>query len=199
MTRTPLAVIAGAAALALTAQGAAAACSAGKPAADLTAAEAQAVYDCLAADMHAGYNKGSKRWIPASHVSDYRNGKLANVAPAAPGFHGDRFLMTWVNDVGHAEYVRYADERGPMPAGTLIAKESFSVNDKGEARAGPLFIMEKVAAGTSPESNDWHYMMVAPNGVPQAVPVMQACHACHAGFEGSDGLGYPVEEVRLGN
>ena len=179
------------------APGAHAACEAGKAGVDLNGAEAQAVYDCLKADMVAGYKKGNKRWIPKSYVDEYRGWTSASTFPAAPGFHGERFLLTFVNSVGAEQYLKYEDEGVSMPAGTLIAKESFSVDDNGKAKVGPLFLMEKVAAGTSPATDDWYYMMVAPNGAPQAVNVVQACHVCHSGFEGSDNLGYPVEEARV--
>ena len=179
------------------APGAHAACDAGKAGVDLTGAEAQAVYDCLKADMFAGYKKGNKGWIPRSYVEDYRGWTSASTFPAAPGFHGERFLLTFVNDIGAEQYLKYEDEGFTMPAGTLIAKESFSVDDNGKAKIGPLFIMEKAAAGKSPQTNDWYYMMVAANGRPQAVNVVQACHACHAGFEASDGMAYPVEEARV--
>ena len=174
-----------------------AACEAGKPGNALTGGEAQAVYDCLEEDLAAGYAKGDKRWIPAEYVRDYRSWTSASTFPAAPGFHGERFLLTFVNPVGAEQYLKYEDEGVTMPAGTVIAKESFSVNDQGKASPGPLFLMEKAPAGASPQTNDWYYMMVAPSGQPQAVPVAQACHACHAGLEGSDGLGYPVEEARV--
>lgn len=178
---------------------AAGACDPGKPGAGLTHEEAQAVYDCLKDGLHEGYMQGDKKWIPADFVRDYRNWTRVSDLPASPGFHGGRFLLTWVNDVGADEYLKFLEERGPMPAGTRIAKESFAVNEAGEVQKGPLFLMEKVAAGISPESNDWYYMMVAPNGEPQAVPVMTACNACHQGnFGQRDGLGYPVPEVRAG-
>lgn len=187
-----------AAVLAFSAGAAAAACSSGKAAEDMSHEEAQAVYDCLAADMHAGYVKGNKRWIPKAHVEDYRGWKLANTAPAAPGFHGSRFLMTFVNEAGYDAYTEFKEEDVTIPAGTVIAKESFSVDGKGDAKAGPLFIMEKVEAGSSAATDDWHYMMVDARGRPQAINVMQACHACHAeNFGDSGGLGYPVEEVRV--
>ena len=38
----------------------AAACDPGKPGDDLTFEEAQVIYDCIAADLHAGYMKGDK-------------------------------------------------------------------------------------------------------------------------------------------
>ena len=176
----------------------AASCDVSKPGDELTPAEAQSVYECLADKMHAGYKKGSKRWIPAEYVNDYKGWTLASSAPAAPGFHGGRFLMTWVNDTGAAEYMKYA-ENPSIPVGTVIAKESFSVTDAGKARRGPLFIMEKVAAGSSPKTDDWYYMMVSPGGKPQAVEVVSGCHECHSGFEAQGNLGYPVEEVRITN
>lgn len=174
-----------------------AACEAGKPGSELTGSEAQAVYDCLKDSLAAGYAKGDKRWIPANYVTDYRSWTSASTFPAAPGFHGERFLLTFVNAVGAEQYLKYAEEGFTMPAGTVIAKESFSVNDQGKASPGPLFLMEKAPAGASPQTNDWYYMMVAPNGQPQAIPVADACHACHSGFDARDGLGYPVEEARV--
>ena len=176
-----------------------AACDPDKDGNDLTFEEAQKIYDCIAADLHAGYMTGDKKWIPSEYVADYRNWTSANTLPANPGFHGGRFLLTWVNEVGAEEYLKYKDEDVNIPAGTIIAKESFAVSEAGKVQPGPLFIMEKVAAGVSPETDDWYYMMVAASGVPQAVPVITACSECHQGnFGFRGGLGYPDEEVRIG-
>ena len=84
--------------------------------------EAQAVYDCLKAELYDGYQKGSKRWIPAEFVSDYRNWTPASTLPANPGVHSERFLFTYVNDVGAAAYLEFKEEGAKMPAGTVIAK-----------------------------------------------------------------------------
>jgi len=190
------------AALAITAgvffsAGANAACDPGKPGSELTGAEAQKVYECMADKLHSGYKKGGKGWVDKSMVDDYRGRTKVSSFPAAPGVHGDRFLLTWVNKTGAAEYLKYAEEPN-IPAGTLIAKESFSVNKKGKAVAGPLFLMEKTAKGKSPKTDDWYYTMVAPNGKPVAVDVMAACSTCHQGaFAHQGGLGYPVEEARI--
>lgn len=165
---------------------------------DLTAAEAQAVYDCLKDSLAAGYKTGDKRWIPSEFVNDYRDWTLASAHPAAPGFHSGRFLVTWVNDVGASEYLEYKTENVSIPAGTILVKESFSVDDAGKTKPGPLFIMQKVGEGVSPETLDWYYMMVSAAGAPQGVNVMTACNECHMdnfGFQG--GLGYPVEEARV--
>ncbi len=175
----------------------AASCGPGKAGDDLTADEAQKVYDCLKEGLLKGYSKGKKRWIPAEYVEDYRSWTLVSSHPAAPGFHSNQFLVTYVNKVGADVYMDYAEDP-VVPAGTLIAKESFSVNDKGKVRKGPLFFMEKVAAGKSPETNDWYYMMVDARGRPQAVNVITACHECHQeNFGHQGGLGYPVEEARV--
>ena len=175
----------------------AASCNVDKAGGDLSFEEAKGVYDCLSEKMNKGYQKGGKRWIPAEYVADYRSWGAASTGPAAPGTHGGRFLMAYVNDIGFEQYTKYAEDV-VMPTGTVIAKESFTVSKKGKAKAGPLFIMEKVAPGTSPETGDWYYMMVSAKGKPQAVNVVSACHDCHSGFDYQGFMGYPVEEVRLG-
>lgn len=174
-------------------------CSPGKPGVDLTGDEAMTVYECIADDLYAGYQKNDKAFIDPSFAKDYRDWTLASSIPGAPGFHGGRFLMTFVSEPGAAEYLKYKEEDVNIPAGTLIAKESFSVTEEGQVRKGPLFLMQKVAAGVSPDTMDWYYMAVLPNGKPLRVDVMKACNECHMenfGFRG--GLGYPIEDARIG-
>lgn len=177
-----------------------AACDPGKTADEMSHEDASKVYDCIAGDLHKAYMKDDKGWIPAETVANYRNWTRAAKFPAAPGFHGNRFLITWVNQVGAAEYLQYKDEAVNIPAGTIIAKESFAITKDGKVRKGPLFFMEKTAAGKSPKSNDWYYYAVAPNGKPMAIDVYKACSECHMeNFGHQGGLGYPVEEARIGN
>ena len=95
-----------------------------------------------------------------------------------------------VNEVGAEEYLKYLEERGPMPVGTVIAKESFAVKDEGKVKKGPLFFMEKVAAGTMPETADWLYLLVSPGGKPMKINAQKACSVCHQdNFGERDGLG----------
>jgi len=170
-------------------------CSVGKSVDDVSYREAHDVYLCLERKMFDGYNTGDKKWVNANHVGQYRTWAAASTLPANPGTHSNRFLFTYVNSIGAAAYKQYA-EGVTMPVGTVIAKESFRINSKGKSKAGPLFFMEKVAAGKSPKTNDWYYTMVNPNGKPAQINVFKACNECHSGFEDSDFLGYPVEEVR---
>lgn len=170
-------------------------CSVDKAGYDLTPQEAHEVYRCLGDQLYIGYNTGDKRWVDAGTVKNYRYWTPASNWPAAPGFHSDRFLYTYVNKAGADTYTDYP-EGVRMPTGTILAKESFSVDDDGKAKPGPLFIMEKVAEGKSPKTNDWYYTAVAANGTPMGVNVFTACNECHSGFAETDFLGYPVEEVR---
>ena len=177
----------------------AAACDIDTPRDQMTYEGAQSVWECLKDDLYANYNKGNKRWIPAEFVKDYRDWELASTLPADPGFHGGRYLLTFVNETGYDEYTRFADDGSTdMPAGSVIAKESFSITDKGKVKPGPLFLMQRVAEGKSPKTDDWYYMMVMPNGAPAAVNVYSACSDCHIGFAHQGNLGYPVPEARVG-
>ena len=85
-----------------------------------------------------------------------------------------------------------------MPVGSVLAKESISLSiKKKKARPGPLFIMTKMEAGSIPETNDWLYAGLQPNG--KVMKIKQSfCHDCHEAYEDSDYLAYPVEEVHLG-
>ncbi len=199
MNKTLRTAAAAAGFLAIASAAQAAPCDPGKDGDDRIFEEAQVVYDCIADALHAGDMTGDKRWIPTGYVADYRSWTPANTLPANPGFHGGRFLLTWINDVGAADYLKFAEEDVFIPAGTVIAKESFSVTVAGKVKPGPLFIMEKRVAGVSPETDDWYYMAVAPNGAPMAFNVINACSECHQGNYGfQGGLGYPDPEVRVG-
>jgi|GEM_PF-467569 len=163
---------------------------------DMTNADAHAVYLCMADKLSVGYMTGDKRWIPREFVEGYRTWTPASTLPADPGFHGERFLFTYVNETGAEEYTKFADEDVDMPVGSVIAKESFSIDDNGKAKPGPLFIMQKAAEGASPRTGDWYYMAVAPSGAPMGVNVYTACNECHQAYEDSDYMAYPEEDVR---
>ncbi len=157
---------------------------------DLTVEQANGLYDCIKEDLRAGYASQD-----APFSSDYQSWKAASTAPMPNAGHGNRFLMTFVNETGYDEYVTYSDERGPMPVGSILAKESFNVSKKGAVQKGPLFFMEKVAAGGDAEEyGNWVYSAVQPKGKPMAIK-QAFCHACHAAFEDQDAMGYPDEDV----
>lgn len=170
-----------------------AACTAPAAADDLTEEQIVEIYDCIRDDLRAGYAKGDNAW-----AKEYASWGATATRPANPGPHGDRFLNTFVNEIGLAEYLKFSDERegNPMPVGSILAKESFKVNKKNEVRKGPLFFMEKVAAGNADEFGNWVYSVVRPDGKPHKVS-QKFCHDCHGAFSDQDAMGYPDEDVRL--
>jgi len=144
---------------------------------DLTDAQVQEIYSCIKEKLREGYaSKGE------AEAKDYQSYKAASTLPAVNGTHGKRFLMTFVNDIGFAEYTKFLEERGAMPTGSVLAKESFNVNKKGKVRHGPLFVMTKAAAGTADEFGNWIYSAYTPKG--KVMKIKQGfCHACHEAFD----------------
>jgi len=158
---------------------------------DLTTEQVVGLYDCIKEEMRAKYAKSDNAW-----ATDYTSWGAAFTAPGGVGNHGSRFLTTFVNDVGFDEYVKFAEDNA-MPVGTVIAKESFNLSKKGKVKVGPLFFMEKVAAGgEADEFGNWVYSAIQPNG--KAMKVKQSfCHDCHGAFDYQDSLGYPEEDLRV--
>jgi hypothetical protein len=160
---------------------------------DFTQEQIDALYDCVSDELLENYQAGDNEVAAV-----YRDWGHAQTGPAAPGFHGGRFLNTFVNEVGYEAYIQYEedDESFEMPVGTVIAKESYTLRDNAPRR-GPLFIMTRGTVEEFPEADGWFYSAVQPNGNP--MNISQAfCHDCHGGFSFSDSLGYPAFEVRLG-
>jgi hypothetical protein len=123
----------------------------------LTRAEAVAAYDCLIKDMKAAY-------VRSDNGVAYAYGKwprYSNQAYAS-ATHGNRYVQNYANDTAKA-YGNY-EQAGVYPAGSKLAKDSFSVKANGTVSPGPLFVMEKFEAGFNPESGDWRYTMVMPSG-----------------------------------
>jgi hypothetical protein len=76
--------------------------------------------------------------------------------------HGSRYVQNYAN----AEAKAYGafENAGVMPAGAVLAKDSFTVQADGRVSVGPLFVMEKMAAGFYDDSDDWRYTMIMPDG-----------------------------------
>jgi len=160
---------------------------------EIDAAGVTALYDCIKGALVEGYSAGDNEVAAV-----YRDWAATATRPGVAGPHGNRFLMTFANDVAAEQYLKFEDEGVVMPVGSVLAKESFKISKKGKVRRGPLFIMTKVAAGEADEFDNWVYSAVQPKG--KAMKIKQGfCHDCHVAYEDQDNLGYPLEEVRLGN
>lgn len=173
------------------AQGATAAdCTAEGDAFDLDAAAVAALYACIEGAMATQYAAGGDAVGAA-----YRDWQVTSTRPAVAGPHGERFLQTFANDVAADAYLAFEEERGSMPVGSVLAKESFALKD-GAAKVGPLFVMTKLAAGEAPDAGDWRYDALQPDGKPMGIS-QGFCAGCHLGWDYRDSLAYPLEEVRL--
>lgn len=158
---------------------------------DMDDAAISALYDCMEAAMAEGYAKEGDPIATA-----YRGWAVTGTRPGVAGVHGDRLLLTFANDAAADTYMQYADEGVVMPAGSILAKESIKIGKEGKASIGPLFLMTKLDAGAAPETGDWLYGGIQPNG--KEMKVQQSfCHDCHVAYEAQDMLAYPLEEVRI--
>ncbi len=131
-------------------------CAAGA-ALELTDAEAATVYDCVKGYQQAAYSVADN---PAA--SQFLSWTSYSLIPYLSATHGGRYVMNYANaaakDYGKFEAV------GKLPPGAKIAKNSFVVAPNGKVALGPLFLMEKMDAGFNPESGDWRYTMIMPDG-----------------------------------
>ncbi len=155
---------------------------------DLSAEAVEALYACVEGAMIDGYTAGDNAVAAA-----YRDWTVTSTRPAVAGPHGERFLQTFANDVAAGQYTAFESGEFEMPAGSVLAKESFTLSG-GEPRPGPLFVMEKVT--DAPDFDNWVYSAVQPDGAKMNVG-QSFCHDCHGAFSASDSMGYPLPEVRI--
>jgi hypothetical protein len=122
------------------------------------------------------------------------------VTPYLSETHGGRYVNNYANPAGTA-YGRWEDA-GTLPAGSVLAKDSFSVDKKGRVMVGPLFLMDKMAAGFNADTLDWQYQMVMPNGTVFGTTngagsaKVQFCADCHNAMAEQDALWLVPEEYR---
>ncbi len=170
-------------------------CAAGGDDVELSGAQAKAAYACIRASLKAGYAKSGNQW-----VKSYQSWTNYATQPYISDTHGGRFVNNYANARG-SNYGLY-ENAGPAPEGTVLAKDSFSVKPNGKVGAGPMFLMEKMAAGFSSDSQDWRYTLIMPNGQVFGTTggknsdKVGFCAECHAVVEDQDSRFYLDEEYR---
>lgn len=145
---------------------------------ELGAAEAEALYAGLKDRMAALY-------AIADHAParSYQRWRRYNTGPYLSATHGNRYVNNYAN--GLADAYGALPAGGRYPAGSVFAKDSVSVMSDGTYYPGALFLMEKLAAGTSPETADWRYVMILPDGSifgdsrGDNAEKVAYCHTCH--------------------
>lgn len=166
--------------------------------AELSKDEALRIYQSLQKRMARGYD--------AAHLDqllNYQNWPLFNDAPYISATHGKRFVNSYANRMAHNYGTLQAGEK--LPLGSVLAKDSITVTDEGNVHPGALFVMEKLAPGASPDTADWRYIMVLPDGslfgdtMGERASAVAYCHSCHEMVADRDYTFFVPEEFVVGN
>lgn len=156
-----------------------------------TEVELAEAYDCLSGLMRTAY-AASGLDIAATYQGWPRFSRVAYASAS----HGSRYVQNYASPEGAAAYGRF-EEIKQMPAGAVVAKDSFLVQPDGTLALGPLFLMEKLPAGSSRATADWKYTMVTPDGQVMAGARTQFCADCHMAAAEADSLFFLPEEYRV--
>lgn len=153
--------------------------------------------------IYAGIKKDLARRYALSDVTavnTYQRWTRYNRAPYLSAAHGNRYVNHYVNAPGKA-YGLY-EKAGPMPVGTVIAKDTFTIAEDGTVRPGPNLVMEKMPKGFNYVSGDWRYSAIMPDGSVLGVTkgaaseTVEFCISCHLAVEHQDHLYFMPREHR---
>lgn len=153
---------------------------------DLTDDEARAAHECAKDAMTAAYARSGD-----ANARDYATWTEYSTAPYTSATHGNRYVNNYANPEG-AEYGKF-EEGARLPVGSVLVKDSFVVNDKGEVVIGVLSLMEKMNAGFNSEFGDWKYTMILPTGEVVGTTGgagsenVEFCAGCHVAVDESQG------------
>lgn len=164
---------------------------------DLSDAEARAAYNCARNAMGEAYGKSG-----VAATMAYLNWTNYSNSPYISAAHGNRLVNNYANVTakGYGQY----EEGGTMPEGSVIIKDSFAVNANGEVVFGTLSLMEKVPSGSMPDTGDWRFTMVMPDGKvfgtsggegSERVAFCAACHVAAGAVQ--DSLFYLPKKYRI--
>ena len=129
-------------------------------------------------------------------ADQYQDWPRFSTAPYPSATHGGRYVQNYVSPDGAEAYGRY-EAIGTMPAGAVVAKDSFVIETDGSLSVGPLFLMRKLEAGASPATGDWAYTMILPDGQVMSGDETQFCAQCHGLAQDTDSLYFLPEAFRM--
>ena len=127
--------------------------------------------------------------------------KRYNTGAYPSGTHGGRMVNNYANAVA-ANYGKF-EEFGSMPVGSVLVKDSFGVNKRGEVRVGPLFTMVKMEKGFNDASADWNYVLITPKGQTRGATAgpnankVNFCIKCHESAADWDQMFFLPEDYRV--
>ncbi len=166
--------------------------------AELSKEEARRIYKELMRRMDRGYATAN-----LDILMNYQNWPLFNDAPYISATHGQRYVNSYANRMA-ANYATLK-EGEKLPVGSVLAKDSITVTDEDHIHPGALFVMEKLPKGTSPDTADWRYIMVMPDGslfgdtTGDRAGAVSYCHECHEAVADRDYTFFVPEEYQIKN
>ena len=144
----------------------------------LSEADIHSVYERLLKSMVMGYGASQFDW-----AEKYAAWTRYNRIPYLSATHGNRYVNNYANATTRGYGALKPGET--FAAGTIMAKDSFTVTKKGKVFPGALFVMEKLKPGANPGTADWRYIMVMPDGslfgdtAGDSADQVAYCHDCH--------------------
>ncbi len=162
----------------------------------LDQAEINQVYNVLKERMAGGYALAK---LPV--IKNYQSWKIYNNQPYISATHGQRYVNNYANKLAKDYGVLKNGE--VYPVGTVFAKDTITVTEQKKTFPGAMFVMEKLEKGASPDTADWRYIMVLPDGSmfgdtsgddPETV---EYCHDCHIQKSREDYVFFVPEEYRI--
>ncbi len=166
--------------------------------ADLSKKDARKFYKSLQKRLARGYAAAQMDLI-----RNYQSWPLFNDAPYISATHGQRYVNSYANRMAHNYGTLQEGEELPM--GSVLAKDSMTVTDTGNLHPGAMFVMEKLAKGASPETGDWRYIMVMPDGslfgdtMGARSEAVSYCHDCHEAVADRDYTFFVPEDYLVNN
>lgn len=162
----------------------------------LTQEQANQIYQALKQTL-------ADRYAPAKLdlIDNYQSWKRFNSAPYLSATHGQRFVNNYANEHGR-DYGQLKPGE-TYPEGTIFAKDTITVTDQGKNFPGAMFVMEKLPVGKSPQTADWRYVMVIPDGsifgdtTGDEPELVEYCHACHIAKARQDYVFYVPKAFRI--
>lgn len=164
--------------------------------ADLTKEEAQLIYEDLMDRLEKGYASSRLKII-----SNYQSWPAYNDAPYVSATHGQRYVNNYANKRAH-NYATLKDGE-VLPVGSVLAKDSVTITQDDQIFPAALFVMEKLPEGQSPDTADWRYIMVMPDGslfgdtMGSRSDAITHCHECHESVASRDYTFFVPEEYRV--